>query len=437
MEPRQIFRLNNEVSIMRATAGHPHIISIREVFYSSNFVYLIMDLCCGGELFNLVSPNDGPWSTEDEIACMLCDMFGVISFLHGKGIVHRDIKLENWMLSKAGNKSSLKLIDFGLSKLLGEEEKMSQPVGSAYYVAPEVLLGSYDQSCDLWSMGVICYMMLSATSPFHGKNDIEVRSKIIEGKYEMPPEYFGKVSPEARDFISKLLVKDTETRMTAEQALIHPFLKSCKRSCSSGASSLRRSDLLSTLRTFCQFSNLKRFVLNIATQTYDFTDLAGGLIESFRIISGNKFVMSSADLAKALQGYATQTEIEEIFKVLNSWGDESLSLSEFVAATLWQKIRLTDEHLKGIFQVIDVEGRGFLTLEDLGRVLGKNASPSETEEILAEAYFENPAGRVYFSGFLRFWREVGESKGQRSGRTFFKKFQVGFHKRNANIFSKR
>jgi serine/threonine protein kinase len=153
-------------------------------------------------------------------------MLSAVAFLHTRHICHRDLKLENWVLESGKDVwSKLKLIDFGLSTHFTPGHKLSRVVGSSYYVAPEVLKKSYTEACDLWSLGVIVYMLLSGAPPFYGKNDEAIKSSIVHGEYSFPHELFRDVSEDAMAFVSCLLSYSIEYRYTAEQALTHPWLK--------------------------------------------------------------------------------------------------------------------------------------------------------------------------------------------------------------------
>lgn len=152
-------------------------------------------------------------------------MLSAVAFLHSKSICHRDLKLENWVLESGKDVwSPLKLIDFGLSTHFTHGQRLSRVVGSSYYVAPEVLKKSYTEACDLWSLGVIVYMLLSGAPPFYGKNDEAIKASIVQGEYTFPHELFRDVSDEAMAFVSTLLSYNIEYRYTAEQALTHPWL---------------------------------------------------------------------------------------------------------------------------------------------------------------------------------------------------------------------
>jgi len=155
----------------------------------------------------------------------VAEMLSSVAFLHSRSICHRDLKLENWVLESGKDVwSPLKLIDFGLSTHFVRGQRLSRVVGSSYYVAPEVLKKSYTEACDLWSLGVIVYMLLSGAPPFYGKNDEAIKASIVQGEYTFPHELFRDVSDEAMAFVSTLLSYNIEYRYTADQALTHPWL---------------------------------------------------------------------------------------------------------------------------------------------------------------------------------------------------------------------
>ncbi|CAM9660977.1 unnamed protein product, partial [Ectocarpus fasciculatus] len=218
-------KLHTEISILKEV-DHPNIIKLHEVFFGRRSVYLVTDLCRGGELFELLSSgkNQGFVFREDRAASLLRDMLRAVKYLHFKGIVHRDLKLENFLFEGDSSTSPLVLIDFGLSKHFDPHERMRQRVGSCYYTAPEVLAGDYDYRCDLWSLGVICYMLLSGTPPFGGKTPDDIHNSTLTKPLVFPERAFRHVSKVSIDFLSRLLVKDPTLRMTTEEALQHPFI---------------------------------------------------------------------------------------------------------------------------------------------------------------------------------------------------------------------
>ncbi len=168
---------------------HPNIIKLYEVYEDSRYVYLIMEECTGGELFDriyerIVSKN---LYTEKEAAAIFKQYMSAICHCHSQKICHRDLKPENLLFLNSSPDSPLKVIDFGLSKIYTDtNHRMSTKVGTAYYVSPEVLEGNYDEKCDIWSSGVILYILLTGEPPFNGPNDNEIYRKIMKKKFSFP-----------------------------------------------------------------------------------------------------------------------------------------------------------------------------------------------------------------------------------------------------------
>lgn len=186
-----------------------------------------MEYCPGGDLFDLITKKTkGKVLHESLVAQILEDVLRAINHCHENNIVHRDIKAENVMVGEDGN---VKLIDFGLSKLnQTKTTKMKDVVGTPYYIAPEVLKGKYVSKCDLWSIGVLMYILLSGYLPFNGDTADEVYAQILSGKYSLKQKEWAKVSEDGKDLLSHLLVLDYKKRYSAKQALDHPWFTTCK-----------------------------------------------------------------------------------------------------------------------------------------------------------------------------------------------------------------
>lgn len=224
-DAKYIAKLQEEVNVLRELRGHENVIRLYDVFCVDNELFIITELGRGGDLFHLLTTHPKHGVTEAYAAKTVSQMLSAVAFLHSRNICHRDLKLENWVLESGKDVwSPLKLIDFGLSTHFTTGHRLSRVVGSSYYVAPEVLKKSYSEACDLWSLGVIVYMLLSGAPPFYGKNDEAIKSSIVQGEYTFPHELFRDVSDEAMAFVSTLLSYNIEYRYTAEQALTHPWL---------------------------------------------------------------------------------------------------------------------------------------------------------------------------------------------------------------------
>lgn len=224
-DAKYIAKLQEEVNVLRELRGHENIIRLYDVFCVDNELFIITELGRGGDLFHLLTTHPKHGVTEAYAAKTIAQMLSAVGFLHSRSICHRDLKLENWVLESGKDVwSQLKLIDFGLSTHFTPGHRLSRVVGSSYYVAPEVLKKSYTEACDLWSLGVIAYMLLSGAPPFYGKNDEAIKASIVQGEYTFPHELFRDVSDEAMAFVSTLLAYNIEYRYTADQALTHPWL---------------------------------------------------------------------------------------------------------------------------------------------------------------------------------------------------------------------
>jgi len=225
--------LRREIFLLQAMK-HASIIQLRDVYEDAEYVHLVTDLCTGGELFDKIAEkasSDPENQTtncfeEGESARILFQILTAVSYMHKAGVVHRDIKPENILFETKDADSPVKIIDLGLARQHSSlEGPMETAVGTHYYIAPEVLRRCYDKSCDLWSVGIIAYIMLCGYPPFNGRNNLETHKSILRGQYRFSSNDWRGTSSEARHFIRRLIQMDTGRRMTVEQAFNHPFLR--------------------------------------------------------------------------------------------------------------------------------------------------------------------------------------------------------------------
>merc|ERR1712137_1282576 len=215
-------RLRTEIEIL-TRVKHPNIIALKEIIEDDNTLYIITELVTGGELFDKIVELGA--YTESDAAELVIKMVSAIDYLHKKNIVHRDLKPENLLLKDDDDVSEIKLADFGLSKIVGNKVMMQTACGTPGYVAPEVLQASpYDKEVDLWSIGVITYILLCGFPPFYNEHLPILFESIMKAEYDYPEDYWDEISDTAKNFIDRLLVVEPSERMTAEQALQHPWL---------------------------------------------------------------------------------------------------------------------------------------------------------------------------------------------------------------------
>lgn len=214
--------IETEVAIFKQV-DHKNVIRLHELFESKERLFLVTELVTGGELFDQILEKGS--YTENEARKIARDMLRGISYLHSLGIVHRDLKPENLLFSDKTPKATLKVTDFGLSKIMVNQSTLLQTqCGTPAYVAPEVLVGDgYGPEVDLWACGVIIFIILSGTTPFHADNNPELFEQIMNGDYSFHPSTWEGVSEKAKDLVRKCLTVDPQKRITAKDALKHTW----------------------------------------------------------------------------------------------------------------------------------------------------------------------------------------------------------------------
>ncbi|CAE7252857.1 CPK2 [Symbiodinium sp. CCMP2592] len=217
-------RLNQEIAIMKMM-DHPNIIKLYESFEDERNIYLVMELCSGGEVFAHIIENGN--FTEVIAATLMQQIIRAVHYMHENKVAHRDLKPETFLFASRERleNNCLKIIDVGLSCKFVEGQMLAIKAGAPYYVAPEVLSGNHDEACDLWSCGVIMYVLLCGYPPFFGDSDQEVLSKVKMGNFGFNPADWKNVSEDAKDLIRSLLQMKPRARFTADQALQHEWIK--------------------------------------------------------------------------------------------------------------------------------------------------------------------------------------------------------------------
>jgi len=219
-------QLQEEVRIM-SDLSHPNILRIFDAFESREDIHLVLELLQGGELLDRLHSQPNSQFSEPVARRYVHTMLATIRYLHSKGIVHRDLKLENFLFETISDDSDLKLIDFGLShRCSSTDEVLTKSCGTPYYVSPEVLEGAYTCKCDIWSLGVITFMLLSGTPPFNGSTDTATLKAVKAGRFQLNTVYWQSVSSAAKSFIRSCLVRGEGKRPSAEQLMLHHWFSS-------------------------------------------------------------------------------------------------------------------------------------------------------------------------------------------------------------------
>ena len=214
-----------EIDILKI-AQHPNIIKLYDVFENENYIYIIMEYCSGGDLLSYFEHYEYELP-ETKVCEIIHKLSMAIYYLHSYGIVHRDLKPENILMTDLTSNADIRLLDFGLSKIVGNDEKCTEPYGTLSFVAPEVLQGKpYDKSVDLWSIGIITFLLLCGYMPFDDKHsEREIARQTIQDPVPYENKIWSKLSPEAKTFVDGLLQKKPEKRYSIKEVLEHPWIK--------------------------------------------------------------------------------------------------------------------------------------------------------------------------------------------------------------------
>ncbi|PKI63096.1 hypothetical protein CRG98_016498 [Punica granatum] len=217
--PIAVEDVKREVKILKALTGHENVVQFYDAFEDDSYVYIVMELCEGGELLDRILAKKDSRYTEKDAAVVVRQMLKVAAECHLHGLVHRDMKPENFLFKSAREDSPLKATDFGLSDFIKPGKKFQDIVGSAYYVAPEVLKRKSGPESDVWSIGVITYILLCGRRPFWDKTEDGIFKEVLRNKPDFRRKPWPTITHSAKDFVKKLLVKDPRARLTAAQAL--------------------------------------------------------------------------------------------------------------------------------------------------------------------------------------------------------------------------
>jgi calcium-dependent protein kinase len=393
-------RFQAEVSI-QAGLDHPNIVKLYEWFEDAKRYYLIMELCTGGELFDRiieeVEKHDGQAFEEAVAASYMSQILGAMAYLHEKQFAHRDIKPENFLLQNKTKESALKVIDFGLAKQFTPgESKLFTKAGTPYYVAPEVLKSSkdqgYNEKCDIWSCGVLAYIMLCGYPPFYGDRDADILKMVKAGKFDFPAEDWSSTSNEAKDFITKMLVTDSKARPTASTIKDHAWLQMKVAKSTTKLS----GDLGTKLKAFSTKGKFKKVALTLIAQQMKEEDLAEMQAQFKALDKNNDGTLTIKEIKEGMQKHGIKIDDESALAGLDTDGSGAIDYSEFLAAYMSMRTNWKKEQLWAAFRTFDKDNSGKIDASELQVVLQK--TQKEVAELIAEADL-NKDGMIDFEEF--------------------------------------
>ncbi|CAL5093592.1 unnamed protein product [Urochloa decumbens] len=389
--------VRREIQIMHHLAGHANIIAIRGAYEDAVAVHVVMELCAGGELFDRIVRR-GHY-TERQAGELARVIVSVVESCHSLGVMHRDLKPENFLFVGNDEESPLKTIDFGLSMFFRPGEEFTDVVGSPYYVAPEVLRKHYGQEADVWSAGVIIYILLCGVPPFWAETEQGIFEQVLHGSLDFDSDPWPSVSEHAKDLLRKVLIRDPKKRLTAHQVLCHPWLQTI----GSAPDKPLDSAVLSRLKQFSAMNKLKKMALRVIAENLSEEEIAG-LKEMFKMMdTDNSGQINFEELKAGLQRVGANMKEPEIYQLMQAADIDNsgtIDYGEFIAATLHLNKVEREDHLFAAFQYFDKDGSGYITSDELQQACDEfGIEDVRLEDMIGEVDQDND-GRIDYNEFV-------------------------------------
>ena len=413
----------NEIEILKKL-DHPKILKVIDFYSTLKKYYIITEYCPEGELFNEII-KVGKFD-EGQAAFIINQILKAVTYCHKMNIIHRDIKPENIMITNREKNGCLqvKLIDFGTAKIFEKGHQENKYVGSSYYMAPEIIKRKYDEKCDLWSIGVILYILLTGRPPFDGNDDEEILENVKKGVYDKWSYPFPLLSPHAKDLITKLLQYDPKKRLSAEQAIEHPWFKTAefkKKDKVNAIAPELAKELIQNMTKYKSDNILKCAVIaylvhhitnteecNEASKLFIKIDLnSDGKIEKHELVHGfEKYWGISKKEAKE--------KVDLIFANIDTDFNGFIEYEEFVRASVNSSIFMSQNYLKFAFNYFDRDASGDITYEEIKKRFTQNTKNVNTkvDQELKEIFDSidiNGDGSISFGEFCKMMKNIMQS----------------------------
>ena len=399
---QDIKALQEEVEIL-SKLSHPNIMQLYEVYNDKTNFYIVSEFCQGGELFDAISKKGN--FNENEASKIMKQVLSAITYSHQNNIVHRDLKPENILLEDKGNDSIIKIIDWGCAKNFNKNEKLTNKDGTPYYIAPEVLDGNYDEKCDIWSCGVILYIMLCGYPPFDGESEEEILDKVKKGSFEFPKEEWKNISKDAIDLIEKMLTFESNKRISALECLRHNwFIKNKNKGISDKKTA---KNIINNMKKFKRGKKLEQASISFIVNQLISKDERKELIKQFQDWDTNGDGVLSRD--EIIEGYrktygaVDENEIDNIMKSIDLDGNGVIDYNEFLSCAFNRDKIMSKDNLELTFKAFDTDGSGKISADELMNVFMKgdkngNLNKEIFEKMVNEAD-QNGDGEISFDEF--------------------------------------
>eukprot|EP00808_Paulinella_micropora_P025475 g58102.t1 len=413
--PNMFAQFRQEIEFLKVLK-HPNIVQGYEVFESLTTLWIVMEVCSGGELFERITKkHEGKGYSEKDAQKVLRQVASGIKYLHDHKIAHCDLKPDNLMFMDESDDSVVKIIDFGMARYTRFRKYEKKVVGTTLYMAPEVWQGKYSYHADVWSFGVIMFIMLFGFPPFHGARDEDIRAAVLRGFTPKTLPNYGAFFPQARpasdaakDLIAKMLVTDQAKRLTIDEVLEHPWMTGDQ------ASANPIDNVLKNIKSFRADASLKKAILFDMGNNMSEAELLE-IEKTFRKVDkdGNgKVTVKELQQAMTSTGNSEKSAMEEISKLMQQVdldGDGELSYEELVAASVNRQLLNKEERLWAKFQEIDKNGDGKLSIKEISQAFETDA---EYATAMMKEVDANGDGTVDYEEFLQMWMSKEQLRNQ-------------------------
>ena len=418
--------INKEINILK-DLDHPNILKVYEFYSSEKYIYIINELCTGGELFDKIV--DVKYFSESVACNIMRQLLSAVAYCHEKGVIHRDLKPENILIESSEEKDKeffhIKVIDFGTCEIL-KKKKLTEQIGTSFYIAPEVLKNGYNEKCDLWSCGVILYILLCGSPPFYGKNEKEIFKKILDGNFSFRHKIWNKISTEGKNLVLKLLQVNPMKRLSAQEALEDVwFQKNLNiNTLEKEKNSHGYKIFLKNITEFCAEQKLQQATLaflvhNFAPKEelyelkkifFAFDKNGDGKLSKEEFVTG--LTNNNNNLNTILKG---DSSIEGLLKNIDSDNNGYIGFEEFLIASINKEKILTEKNLKLAFDVFDRDKSGKISQNELKYILGEynvNAKEHLWQKMIQQIDL-NQDGQISYEEFHKMMMDVINNKNKR------------------------
>ena len=415
-----------QINILK-TLDHPNIIKIYEFYSTDKYVYIINELCTGGELFNKIV--EVKHFTESTACYIMRQLLSAVAYCHDKGVIHRDLKPENILIENSEEKDKeffhIKIIDFGTCEIL-KKKKLTEQIGTSFYIAPEVLKDGYNEKCDLWSCGVILYILLCGSPPFYGKSEKEIFQRILDGSISFKHKIWSKISDEAKNLVIKLLQVDPTKRLSAAEALEDIWFKNNIdiNIITDAQNQTNFNMFIQNISEFCAEQKLQQATLTLLVHNFAPKEELNELKKIFFAFDKNgDGKISKEEFVKGLNkidinlnlGLKEDESLDGLIKNMDSDNNGYITFEEFLMASINKEKILTEKNLKMAFDVFDRDKNGGISHDELKYILGEY-NPNAREYLWKKMIQQidlNKDGKISYEEFHKMMMDVIKNKNKR------------------------